>query len=174
MLNRHIVLCVLFLLPLPQLLAAEHLLGKSVTVEAKGEDRYKRTLGIVRWLHQGKPTELNKLLVTQGLAWHYVEYSDRTDLAKAQNEARAASRGLWQDARKVTPWDYRNGQRIETSLPANLPSIRETDTKVYITKTGSKYHRSGCRYLSKSAIEIPLSRASAYEPCSKCNPPVAK
>lgn len=43
---------------------------------------------------------------------------------------------------------------------------------VYITRTGSKYHRSGCRYLSKSMIPISLSEASAnYGPCSVCNPP---
>ncbi len=43
---------------------------------------------------------------------------------------------------------------------------------VYITRTGSKYHRSGCRYLSKSMIPISLSEAKAnYGPCSVCNPP---
>lgn len=42
---------------------------------------------------------------------------------------------------------------------------------VYITKTGSKYHRSGCRYLSKSKIPISLEDArGAYSPCSVCNP----
>lgn len=42
---------------------------------------------------------------------------------------------------------------------------------VYITRTGSKYHRSGCRYLSKSMIPISLSEAKAnYGPCSVCNP----
>lgn len=43
---------------------------------------------------------------------------------------------------------------------------------VYITKTGSKYHRAGCSYLKKSATPIPLSQARLkYEPCSVCNPP---
>lgn len=43
---------------------------------------------------------------------------------------------------------------------------------VYITKTGSKYHRDGCSYL-KSRIEISLEDAKArgYEPCSRCGPP---
>lgn len=41
---------------------------------------------------------------------------------------------------------------------------------VYVTESGTKYHRSGCQHLKKSAIEIPLSRAEAngYTPCSKC------
>ena len=43
---------------------------------------------------------------------------------------------------------------------------------VYITKTGDKYHRAGCRYLSKSQIAISKSDAigSGYSPCSVCNP----
>ena len=46
-------------------------------------------------------------------------------------------------------------------------------TTVYITNTGEKYHRAGCRYLSKSKIAISLSKAKAegYTPCSVCKPP---
>ena len=46
---------------------------------------------------------------------------------------------------------------------------------VYITNTGSKYHASGCRYLSKSQIPIPISlsdaKAQGYGACSVCKPP---
>lgn len=44
---------------------------------------------------------------------------------------------------------------------------------VYITDTGSKYHRDGCRYLSKSKIKITLKEAveRGYTPCSVCDPP---
>jgi len=47
------------------------------------------------------------------------------------------------------------------------------DTTVYITKTGSKYHSSGCSYLRKSSIPISLKDAKGrgLTPCSKCNPP---
>lgn len=43
---------------------------------------------------------------------------------------------------------------------------------VYRTKTGTKYHMSGCSYL-KSKIETTVSEAKAMglEPCSRCNPP---
>jgi hypothetical protein len=48
-----------------------------------------------------------------------------------------------------------------------------SSTTVYITKTGEKYHRSGCRYLSASKIAISLADAKArgYTPCSVCDPP---
>ena len=38
------------------------------------------------------------------------------------------------------------------------------------TKTGSKYHRAGCRYLRKSQIDISLSEAKneGYTACSVC------
>lgn len=42
---------------------------------------------------------------------------------------------------------------------------------VYVTKTGSKYHRDGCSYL-KSKISIDKSAAitQGYTACSRCNP----
>lgn len=45
--------------------------------------------------------------------------------------------------------------------------IEET---VYITDTGTKYHKYGCQYLSQSCIEISLDNALAegYTACSKC------
>jgi hypothetical protein len=45
---------------------------------------------------------------------------------------------------------------------------------VYVTDTGKKYHREGCRSLSKSKIPKSLKEASkTYSPCSVCNPPAA-
>ena len=50
-------------------------------------------------------------------------------------------------------------------------TVTPTDI-VHITRTGEKYHRAGCRYLSKS--DIPIERAEAirrgYTPCSVCRP----
>jgi hypothetical protein len=52
------------------------------------------------------------------------------------------------------------------------PSTSEIRVSVYITRTGKKYHRAGCRYLSKSKISISLDEAKKwYTPCSVCNPP---
>ncbi len=52
-----------------------------------------------------------------------------------------------------------------------VQTTSDVDPIVYITNTGSKYHREGCPYLSKSKIPISLSEAILnYEPCSQCNP----
>lgn len=60
-----------------------------------------------------------------------------------------------------------------TVTPAPAPKQTPQAVTVYITKTGKKYHRDGCRYLSQSKIPISLSNAQnqGYGPCSVCNPP---
>lgn len=56
--------------------------------------------------------------------------------------------------------------------PAAVASEGNWQTQVYITRTGSKYHRAGCSALSRSHIPISLADAMArYGPCSLCNPP---
>ncbi len=47
----------------------------------------------------------------------------------------------------------------------------DTASSVYITRTGAKYHRDGCRYLRSSKILISLTDAKrGYSPCSVCKP----
>lgn len=49
---------------------------------------------------------------------------------------------------------------------------QQKEQTVYITRTGHKYHRAGCKYLSHSSYAVSLSEAKRrYEPCSVCNPP---
>ncbi len=46
---------------------------------------------------------------------------------------------------------------------------------VYVTRTGAKYHRDGCRYLSRSKIPMSLKEAAKrFEPCKVCKPPAPK
>ncbi|WP_243454583.1 hypothetical protein [Desulfosporosinus fructosivorans] len=84
----------------------------------------------------------------------------------------------------VTPAPTPTTQKVVAPAPAPAPVAPPIVTPapaqkqtpqavtVYITKTGAKYHRDGCRYLSKSKIPISLSDAkSGYGPCSVCNPP---
>lgn len=46
-------------------------------------------------------------------------------------------------------------------------------TYVYITKTGSKYHRSNCRYLrySKRKVTLKYAKSHHYGACKICRPP---
>ena len=45
--------------------------GQVVEVEPKGKDRYKRTLGIIRY----KDQDINAQMVLNGYAWAYTKYS---------------------------------------------------------------------------------------------------
>jgi cbb3-type cytochrome oxidase cytochrome c subunit len=66
---------------------------------------------------------------------------------------------------------------VVSLLPAWSPATQQVqDPKtvtVYVTKTGKKYHRDGCRYLSHSKIPMTLkdAKAKGYTPCSVCRPP---
>jgi endonuclease YncB( thermonuclease family) len=169
-------------------LTSELVFRKDVTIKAAGKDKYGRTLGEVILL-DGR--SLNKELLSNGLAWWYREYSSDPELARLEIEARDARRGLWTDYRPVPPWEWRRGSYSPADGAARLPTPTMTETAnpeassgsqaeveeetVYVTRTGSKYHRSGCRYLRSSAIPMSLSRAKeSYSPCSICNPPVGK
>ena len=60
----------------------------------------------------------------------------------------------------------------EEKLQDTKTEVDNQDQVVYRTKTGKKYHRSGCSYL-KSKIQTTVSEAQAMGlgPCSGCNPP---
>jgi DNA-entry nuclease len=59
-----------------------------------------------------------------------------------------------------------------TSSTSTSNSDSDESTIVHITKTGTKYHKAGCRTL-KSDIEVTLKEAKAQglSPCKVCNPP---
>lgn len=170
---------------------------REITVEYEKTDRYGRTLGKV--VAFGRDVNLEQ--VKAGLAWHYKHYQeeqtpeDRRLYADAEAEARRARRGLWADQNPIPPWDFRRGKRgaaedggpavgSADSTPAPTPATRrrtegqtteasepEGET-VYVTRTGSKYHRAGCQYLRRSQIPVSLKEARrSYDACSVCRPP---
>lgn len=82
-------------------------------VEAFKKDRYGRIVAKV--IVKGKDLALEQ--IKAGCGWHYTAYAkeqsvrDQKAYAKAEEQARAAERGLWQDAKPVAPWDFRKQQR---------------------------------------------------------------
>jgi micrococcal nuclease len=131
-------------------------------------DKYRRLLAYI-WLSQPKDTSekemrnkmFNAILLLYGYAQvmtvppnvKYVDY-----FLKFQREAREKGAGLWKSTQSKT---------------TTITKPETTTVIVYITRTGNKYHRLGCRYLRKSCIPISLEEAKArgYTPCSVCNPP---
>lgn len=72
----------------------------------------------------------------------------------------------------ISPTPAAKQTPIPKSKNTNSVQSDKTEKTVYITESGKKYHRSGCKYLRKSKISISLSNAKSrgYTSCSICNP----
>ena len=94
---------------------SELVFGKDVTVIYDKTDQYGRLVGKV--IVDGQDANLAQ--VNAGMAWHYKEYQreqtpkDRELYARAEEEARAQHRGLWQDSNPIEPSQFRREQREE-------------------------------------------------------------
>lgn len=82
------------------------LLGKTVSFDSAGTDKYKRQLVSVRV--DGKA--LDSLLLRNGWAWLYLEYCNDATLANLQRLAINEHKGLWVCAVNSVcpPWLYRH------------------------------------------------------------------
>ena len=60
--------------------------------------------------------------------------------------------------------------RSEMPKPTDIAAYYSKENIVYVTKSGTKYHKEGCTYLKSSKIMISLEQAvdAGLEPCSKC------
>jgi endonuclease YncB( thermonuclease family) len=80
--------------------------NRPVRLMVRNEDRYGRLIADV---YDEDERCLNHTLVSAGYAWWYRHHAsrDRT-LARLEQEAREARRGLWQDDNPIPPWEFRN------------------------------------------------------------------
>lgn len=134
--------------------------GKQVRLEydTQRTDKYGRTLAYV-YLPDG--VLLNAEIIRQGYGHAYTVFPFRylEQFRQYEREAREAQRGLWATT-NVAPVEA-------TAATANPDEI------VYVTRTGTKYHRAGCRHLARSQIPMALKDAvKQFGPCSVCQPPV--
>ena len=97
-------------------------------------DRYGRLVSRV----QVDGIDLSVALVAEGLAWHYTQYSDDPELARAEAQARAAEIGLWSQSSPVPPWEFRRGV---TSTGSGVSD----DGVLHGNRRSKVFHRSGCR-----------------------------
>ncbi|VVB05846.1 unnamed protein product [Arabis nemorensis] len=81
--------------------------GKTLKVLVYTEDRYGRCVGDIYC--NGKFVQ--EVMLKKGLAWHYVAYDKRAELAKWENEARQKRIGLWSSSNPEKPWEWRKNKR---------------------------------------------------------------
>lgn len=64
--------------------------------------------------------DVSRVLIAQGMAWHYVFHRPGQPVgelvgdAEAERVARRERRGLWRDERPVAPWEFRRARKPET------------------------------------------------------------
>lgn len=148
-------------------------MGREVTIVWTKVDKYRRTVGTI--MLDGR--DMNIEQVKAGLAWHFKKYADeqepkdRVTYAKAEEEARAARLGLWQDPNPEPPGDF----RVDVKLARWGPPPPEGT--VIGNKESKKYHRPDCpgyrdmaeknRVFFKSVEE---AEAAGYKRAGNCPP----
>lgn len=60
--------------------------------------------------------------------------------------------------------------RGELPEPTGIISYYKNEDVVYVTESGTKYHKEGCPYLKSSKIMVSLEQAvmEGKQPCSRC------
>lgn len=67
---------------------------------------------------------------------------------------------------------YDNGTWHYLGEERTSKKIQKSDTQIYITKSGKKYHLDGCRWLkSKIPATITEANSKGLTPCKVCSPP---
>jgi endonuclease YncB( thermonuclease family) len=102
----------------------EQVLNKDVKIVVNNTDRYKRQVakvvlpvdGCEQRLCDGE-TDINLKAIQAGQAWWYREFArsqsseDRVLYEQAEDQARNARKGLWQQTAPLAPWQWRTEQR---------------------------------------------------------------
>jgi micrococcal nuclease len=85
-------------------------------VELVHNNKYDRNKRLIAEILLVDGTNINKELVRNGLAWHFKKYSNDTEYAKLEIEARKNQIGIWSESNATAPWTWRkNRNQIQNS-----------------------------------------------------------
>ena len=87
--------------------------GKLADVIPQAKDRYKRLVARIKC----DGIDANTEQVSSGMAWVYPQYARDHNLYTAQDEARAAKRGLWSEPGAIPPWEFRKSRNVRSHNP---------------------------------------------------------
>ncbi len=122
---------------------SEVVADKTVTVKKTGTDKYKRTLGILIL----EDVDVNAKLIEDGWAWHFTKYNDEERLAKLEESARRAKRGLWADDNPLAPWEYRARQKAPETAPVES---RDEKMSYWLNTSSGVRHNQRCEHFQKT------------------------
>ncbi|XP_052148946.1 uncharacterized protein LOC127767601 [Oryza glaberrima] len=90
--------------------------GKRLKISVYGNDRYSRLVGDV----DCNGVFVQEHMLKKGLAWHYIAYDQRPELARWENQAKASQIGLWSLPNPDKPWEWRKEKRIRNSRQGKI------------------------------------------------------
>ncbi len=140
--------------------------GQSVRWVQKGTDRYGRTLADV---YVGDRNS-GHVLLSEGLAWHFIRYSDDELMAGLEQDARSEGRGLWSRRDPIPPWDFRQGDRSRAgreAQPADGLLHGNRKSRVYHQPACANYSCKNCIVAFQNAAE---AQARGFRPAGCCHP----
>lgn len=101
-----------------------------------------------------------------------INVEDKAAVAKIETEQEEAEKAAQEATQTQEVAQTQAQTEAQTQQQTQQQTQENSDPIVYITNSGSKYHRSGCRTLKSSKIEKHLSEVRGkYGPCGICNPP---
>ncbi len=109
-------------------------------LESVDTDRYGRLVGVLYYREAGRERSINRLMVSQGLAWWYRRFGGHgLGLEQAERKAQQRRRDIWAQGRPVAPWDHRRAQR-EVSERARLARLLLMATVVSVVVIVAVYY----------------------------------
>ena len=139
--------------------------GESVyVVHVPGQaerDKYGRLLAYLYRVPDGLFVNAEIIRQSYGPAYAKCPFRQMESFRHYEGAAQKAVKGLW-----GLPPD-----RAEAVVEATTGRSVGKGATVYVTRSGRKCHRGGCRHLvkSKSPMEL-IQAAERYGPCSVCSP----
>jgi hypothetical protein len=109
-------------------------------------DRYGRSVAACR---VGE-LDVQEVLVREGLAWAYRQYS--RDYVPAEEAARAEARGIWQ-APTEAPWDWRRSQQARPAVALTQAAPDGSVIKGNINSEGVRiYHTTASPWYAQTTV----------------------
>lgn len=114
--------------------------GKRIECDALDRDAYGRIIGVCRQAE----TDINAVLIDEGLAWAFTRFSDV--YAEREAAARTAGIGIWQGEAEPA-WEYRANRwaRAVEASPGGCPikgNINRQGERIYHTPWSPWYDRT--------------------------------
>ncbi|WBX78031.1 thermonuclease family protein [Tenacibaculum ovolyticum] len=92
---------------------SNEIFGKKVKIIHSGKWHWNRLIAEV---YYDNNKNLNKELISNGLAMHFKKYSKDKKYSELEIEAKNSKIGIWSDPSLISPWEYRRGGKKRKSI----------------------------------------------------------